>query len=520
MTQVYSTAVTPWFIAAQQAAAAGGSVVNLAGGTVNCGNGSASAPGTVPLLSAILANGGVLNQVWSGPVNSVSVDASNTAQIDVGVLIPTLNSSGVEIGPFTVTEFAIYEAGGNLCIYGNTNLPKAHSALGMPTSLLFYACYVESAASAVTVTPPPGSFPTLGQIQSGVAGLLSATPPLAVTPTLQSSGWTDWNISLGELFLPLAGGTMTGTLKAPAGLVTELFGVSSAVTLTAAESGQFIEVAGGTTFTVTLPAAANGLRYTGISTGANGFTISAGSASISINNTWGPTFFLPYGTYFDVWSDGTNWLGFACGPGIFSNNLTAIAQSYVTTSGIVTVPPGATGADVEVYGGGGGSGGVGSAGSGAGSGGGGAGSAFKRLSGLTPGQTLTAVIGAGGAAGGAGGNGGAGGATSLAGSGFATITANGGNGGSHNGAGLGGAGGTAGGGDYNITGGYGGAAYPTGGCAGGQGGGCSGGGAGGSGAAGLGSGGSFPGGGAGGSGATGAGPGNSGAGGMIIILWR
>lgn len=191
-TFVYSTAVTPWFIAAQQAVTAGGAAVNLLGGTLNVGDGH----GTVPTLSSILANNGVLNQVWTGAPNSVAVNASNSAQIDVGCLIPTVNSSGVEIGPFNVTEFAIYDATGHLCLYGTTNLVKTVSSMGMLTTLQWFASYVESASNAVTVQPPTGSFPTLGQVQTGVAGLLSATSPVAITAALQSSGWTNWNISI------------------------------------------------------------------------------------------------------------------------------------------------------------------------------------------------------------------------------------------------------------------------------------------------------------------------------------
>ncbi len=200
-TNVYSTVATNWLLEAEQAFAAGGPVINLAGGTLKVGDGN----GVVPTASAIIANGGVLHQVWQGGVNSVAVDASNALQIDVGCLIPTVDGSGTEIGPFNVTEFAIYDATGNLALVGTTNLQKTTSAQGQLMTLQWFACYTASVASSVTVQPPSGSFPTLGAIQGAVAGLLSANAPLSVTPSLQSSGWTDWLLAIASATLSTLG---------------------------------------------------------------------------------------------------------------------------------------------------------------------------------------------------------------------------------------------------------------------------------------------------------------------------
>jgi hypothetical protein len=209
MTNVYSTACTPWFIAAQQAVPAGGAPVNLLGGTLKVGDGN----GVVPTISQLIANGGVLRQVWAGAPNSVTVDASNTGQIDVGCLIPTVDGSGAEIGPFNVTEFAIYDATGNLAIVGTTNLQKTTSAQGQLMTLQWYACYIAAAANAVTLQPPAGSFPTLGQVQSGVAGLLSSVSPIAITSAVQASGWTDFTIAIAPATI-LLHGVDTGTATA------------------------------------------------------------------------------------------------------------------------------------------------------------------------------------------------------------------------------------------------------------------------------------------------------------------
>lgn len=211
------------------------------------------------------------------------------------------------------------------------------------------------------------------------------------------------------------------------------------------------------------------------------------------------------------------------GPTVFKRSAPdAVAPVYITTSGSVTVPASATGADVEVIGGGGGGGGVGASSNGTGSGGGGGGKAVKRLTGLVPGATLTATIGAAGTAGASGGAGGSGGNSSLAGTGFTTITANGGGGGSANTVGLGGSGGTATGGDQNFQGSCGQSGLGTGmSGVGGCGGGCEGGASSSGGGLGIaGQAGAFPGGGGGGSGSANSNPGIVGGAGLIIIRWR
>lgn len=120
-----------------------------------------------------------------------------------------------------------------------------------------------------------------------------------------------------------------------------------------------------------------------------------------------------------------------------------------------TVPIWATSADVIVTGAGGGSGG--SPGGQASGGGGAGGTAFKRITGLTPGASIPIVVGAGGAAGDTSGsgstaNGAAGGSSSFG----AYCSATGGGGGLIYSAGpAGGAGGAGIGGDLNLPGGYG-----------------------------------------------------------------
>lgn len=136
--------------------------------------------------------------------------------------------------------------------------------------------------------------------------------------------------------------------------------------------------------------------------------------------------------------------------------LTTAASGTITTSNMAitgynwVIPTGVTKVKATVVGGGGGSGGTSSnAGSG---GGGGGGSAIKIVTGLTPGNTVTATVGAGGTAGASvGGNGGAGGTSSFG----AHCSATGGSGSGGASAcnsSSGAAGGTGSSGDLNIKG--------------------------------------------------------------------
>lgn len=195
---------------------------------------------------------------------------------------------------------------------------------------------------------------------------------------------------------------------------------------------------------------------------------------------------------------------------------TAPYQQFVAGTYTVTVPPGCTACDSELWGGGGGGGGVGSTGNGSGSAGGGGGYSFKTITGLTPGQAITLVVGAGGLAGTMGGPGGNGTTTTLG----SYHSASAGFGGSPNGVGTGGQGGSGVNGDQNLTGGYGSAGASVGVSTGGQGGGSPKGGQGGGGAPGIAAGGTSPGGGGGGSGSTTVNPGTTGAPGACILRWK
>jgi hypothetical protein len=184
MTTTYATQVTPYFNDTVAAAEAGGAWVNLIGGTLVVGDGN----GAVPSISALIAANGVTHEVWRGTtINAVNVDANNAAQLDVQVMIPAA-IGGVEIGPFTVREFAILDATGNCCIVGTTNLEKTTSAQGQISDLVWIAAIVHG-VGAVTVTPPSSTFLTIAQLVSyWNANLPTAAAPITQTDTVSSAG--------------------------------------------------------------------------------------------------------------------------------------------------------------------------------------------------------------------------------------------------------------------------------------------------------------------------------------------
>lgn len=115
-------------------------------------------------------------------------------------------------------------------------------------------------------------------------------------------------------------------------------------------------------------------------------------------------------------------------------------QEYTTAQTTTfTVPAGCTSISAVCVGGGGGGGGSEDADEG-GAGGGGGALAYQTSIAVTPGESLTVVVGAAGAAGAASGNGGPGGTSSISRSGTNLVAANGGGGGQHRG--NGGTGGT------------------------------------------------------------------------------
>lgn len=190
MTTVYATRVTDYFaarVAAYQADASGAVPrVDFGSGTLVVGDGG----GATPTLSAMLAAGGVTQEVWRGAtIGSVSVDPDNPRQIDIECVIPAA-IGGVEIGGWTVREFAVLDETGALCVYGTTNLEKTTSAQGQISDLAWIAAVVVSAAEAVVLTPPGAGFVSMRQVTDAInASHPKADDPLYYSDTTDSLGW-------------------------------------------------------------------------------------------------------------------------------------------------------------------------------------------------------------------------------------------------------------------------------------------------------------------------------------------
>jgi hypothetical protein len=187
-TQTYATQPTAYYLAAQAAFAAGGPALDIAGGTLVVGDGN----GAVPAISALIAANGVTHEVWRGQtIQSVSMDANNAAQLDIQCEVPAA-IGGAEIGPFTVTEFAILDVLGNCCIVGTTSsLQKTVSSQGQTSDLTWIAA-VACAVGAVTLTPPTGGFASMAQVEAAFnANLPSCAVPLTKTDTPNAGGWIE-----------------------------------------------------------------------------------------------------------------------------------------------------------------------------------------------------------------------------------------------------------------------------------------------------------------------------------------
>jgi hypothetical protein len=164
-------------IAAIQAAAGGATplpMVNFSLGALYVGDGNGSGAGPqVPSLSALVAAGGVTHQVWSGAcVQSTSVDPSNAAQCDVLCVIPSVDSTGAEVGPFWVTEFCLTDENNTPMIVGTTLAPKFTSVNGsiIDLGLLIAIAY---SSGTVEISAPTAPWMTQTQIDLWLGPLFS-----------------------------------------------------------------------------------------------------------------------------------------------------------------------------------------------------------------------------------------------------------------------------------------------------------------------------------------------------------
>jgi hypothetical protein len=216
MTTLYATEVTQAFLNRQAAIDASGAgpnplpPFNFVGGTLAVGDGN----GAVPTLSTLLAQNGLTHQVWSGQtITGVNQDGQAANQIDIQCVIPDM-VNGVEVGGFTIREFAIWDELGNLCVLGITNIEKTTSQQGQLNTVMFVAAIVVSNTANVVITPPSANFVTMVEVENAFnANLPTAAAPLTQTDTQTPTGWIRRVFGLRPASKPAGGAPFSDALN-------------------------------------------------------------------------------------------------------------------------------------------------------------------------------------------------------------------------------------------------------------------------------------------------------------------
>jgi hypothetical protein len=180
-----ATKATQHYLNRLAAARAGGPKVDFMLGLVRVGDGN----GDIPPISDLLTAGDVLHEVATGSwVQAVTVNPNDPAQTDVLIVIPAV-TGGEEIGPFYVTEFAITDENGAVCLVGNTFMAKFVSSQGASADIVFIASEKES-NGVVELTPPSSAFATETWVRLIFnANLPISARPLFHTDVMQPSGF-------------------------------------------------------------------------------------------------------------------------------------------------------------------------------------------------------------------------------------------------------------------------------------------------------------------------------------------
>lgn len=181
-------------MAAIQASAGSGSPlpeINFTAGTLIVGDGAVGGSGPQqPAISTLQSTGAVVHEVWRGAViQSISVNPTNSDQIDICAVIPAVDGSGAEIGPFIITNFIVTDELGAAMIAGVTLVPKTVTYNGGSVDVSFVVS-VAFSLGTVNLTAPSAAFATTGQVQTLFnANLPTAGLPITQTDTTTSGGW-------------------------------------------------------------------------------------------------------------------------------------------------------------------------------------------------------------------------------------------------------------------------------------------------------------------------------------------
>jgi len=186
---VYATQVTAYYLARDAAITASGSSgspaapFNFIAGNFAVGDGG----GTVPALSTLIATGALVNEVWSGEtISGVAQDTTSANQIDITCVVPD-TQGGVEVGGFTIREFAVYDELGHLCVVGVTNIEKTLSTEGQINTIMLVVAIATASTNNVVITPPTANFMTQAQVDAEITALMpTANAPLTRTITVDT----------------------------------------------------------------------------------------------------------------------------------------------------------------------------------------------------------------------------------------------------------------------------------------------------------------------------------------------
>ena len=164
----YGNVVTTFFKQREAAALAGGTPVQFKTFAVGDGN------GTVPALSS--AGVGLVNERYRAAVNTVVVNPTNPAQVDISCALPFQDAAGNPLGGFFVREVAVFDENGAQVVAGITQFEKTTAAEGQDSSFNYIVSIVVGDVNAVVISTPDGAFATtadINSIEANMADLLA-----------------------------------------------------------------------------------------------------------------------------------------------------------------------------------------------------------------------------------------------------------------------------------------------------------------------------------------------------------